>query len=208
MKTPIHVSIVEDDPEIRQTLALIINGTNGFYCHHTFSDCESAVENLPKLKPNVVLMDIELPGITGIEGVSKLKPLIPDTDFLMLTIKQDEASIFNALCAGASGYLVKDTPPSTILQSIEEVYNGGAPMSGTIARKVISSFRSTSTSPLSTRETEILQLLCDGLNYRSIADKLFLSTHTVKSHIKNIYKKLHVNSRGEAVSKAIKDKLI
>ena len=209
MKEIIQVAIVEDDDEIRQTLALIINGTPGYFCRHTFIDAESAVKELPSLYVNVVLMDIELPGITGIEAIKKLKPKLPETDFIMLTIKQDETSIFNSLCAGASGYLMKDTPPSELLLSIKEVYKGGSPMSTNIARKVILSFQKTSPpSPLSDRETEILKLLCDGMNYRSIAEKIFLSSHTVKSHIKNIYKKLHVNSRAEAVKKAIEDNLL
>lgn len=209
MQEIIHVAIVEDDDEIRQTLALIINGTPGYHCKHTFIDCESAIKELPNLYVNVVLMDIELPGISGIQGVKKLKVIMPDTDFIMLTIKQDDTSIFDSLCAGASGYLMKDTPPSDLLKSITEVSQGGAPMSTNIARKVILSFKKdTPPSPLSERETEILQHLCDGLNYRAIAEKLFLSAHTVKSHIKNIYRKLHVNSRAEAVSKAIKDKLL
>lgn len=209
MKEIIHVAIVEDDDEIRQTLALIINGTPGYFCRHTFVDAESAVKELPSLYVNVVLMDIELPGISGIEAIKKLKPNLLETDFIMLTIKQDETSIFNSLCAGASGYLMKDTPPSELLQSIKEVHKGGSPMSTNIARKVILSFQKiTPPSPLSDRETEILQLLCDGMNYRSIAEKIFLSSHTVKSHIKNIYKKLHVNSRAEAVKRAIKDNLL
>ena len=209
MKEIIQVAIVEDDDEIRQTLALIINGTPGYFCRHTFIDAESAVKELPSLYVNVVLMDIELPGITGIEAIKKLKPKLPETDFIMLTIKQDETSIFNSLCAGASGYLMKDTPPSELLLSIKEVYKGGSPMSTNIARKVILSFQKTSPpSPLSDRETGILKLLCDGMNYRSIAEKIFLSSHTVKSHIKNIYKKLHVNSRAEAVKKAIEDNLL
>ena len=208
MKEIIHVAIVEDDDEIRLTLALIINGTPGFYCKHTFVDCESAIKEMPNLYVNVVLMDIELPGMTGIEGIKKLKPLVPNTDFIMLTIRQDDESVFESLRAGASGYLTKDTPPTELLKSIKEVFDGGAPMSTNIAKKVIKSFHNTSESPLSDRETEVLKLLCDGMNYRSIADQIFLSAHTVKSHIKNIYKKLHVNSRAEAVKKAIKDKLI
>lgn len=209
MNEIIHVAIVEDDDEIRQTLALIINGTPGYFCRHTFVDAESAIKELPNLYVNVVLMDIELPGITGIEATKKLKPSLAETDFIMLTIMQDETSIFNSLCAGASGYLLKDTPPSELLQSIKEVFKGGSPMSTNIARKVILSFQKTTPpSPLSNRETEILKLLCDGMNYRSIAEKIFLSSHTVKSHIKNIYKKLHVNSRAEAVKKAIKDNLL
>jgi len=204
----IHVGIVEDNDEIRQTLALIIDGTPGYSCKMIFSNAEAAVEALRNSYVNVVLMDIELPGMTGIEAVKQLKPSAPDMDFLMLTIRQDDESIFQSICAGATGYLVKDTPPTALLQAIQEVADGGAPMSTSIARKVIRSFHSTKPSPLSSRETEILKLLCDGLNYRSIAQQLFLSAHTVKSHIKNIYKKLHVNSRAEAVGKALKDKLI
>ena len=207
-KEIIHVAIVEDDDEIRQTLALIINGTPGYYCKHTFIDCESAIKELPNLYVNVVLMDIELPGVSGIDGVRQLKPQIPNTDFIMLTIRQDDESVFNSLRAGASGYLAKDTPPSDLLKAIKEVNEGGAPMSTRIAKKVVLSFQNINPSPLSERETEILKLLCAGLNYRSIADQIFLSAHTVKSHIKNIYRKLHVHSRAEAVSKAIKDKLI
>ena len=134
---------------------------------------------------------------------------MPDTDFIMLTVRQDDQSVFSSLCAGATGYLMKDTPPSDLLHSIKEVYAGGSPMSANIARKVISSFTAvTPPSPLTDRETQILNLLCEGMNYRSIAEKIFLSAHTVKTHIKNIYKKLHVNSRAEAVNKAIRDKLI
>ena len=204
----IHVAIVEDDPEIRQTLALIIDGTPGYWCKHTFEDCESAVAKLPGIYVNVVLMDIELPGISGIEGVRKLKPEMPETDFVMLTIKQDDESIFQSICAGASGYLVKDTPPSELLKSIQEVHEGGSPMSANIARRVIQSFHNLQKSPLSDRETEILRLLSEGMNYRSVAGQIFLSPHTVKTHIKNIYQKLHVNSRAEAVRKAIEDRLI
>ncbi len=204
----IHVAIVEDDHEIRQSLQLIINGTPGFACTHSFESVEAALEQLSQIVVQVVLMDIELPGQNGIEGVRQLKLQLPEVDFLMLTIKQDEEAIFQSLCAGASGFLLKDTPPSELLKAITEVRQGGAPMSAQIARKVIHYFHPTAPSPLSPRETEILQLLCDGANYRSIADQLFLSSHTVKSHIKNIYRKLHVNSRAEAVRKAIEDKLL
>ena len=205
----IHVAIVEDNDELRQMLSYVINGTPGFYCKHTYVDCESAIKELPNTYVHVVLMDIELPGINGIEGVKILKEKMPQVDFIMLTIKQDDESLFGSLCAGATGYLTKDTPPLQLLKSVKEVFQGGAPMSTRIARKVIDSFNiETKKSPLSDRESEILKLLCDGMNYRSIADQLFLSAHTVKTHIKNIYKKLHVNSRAGAVSKAIKDGLI
>lgn len=208
MENTINVAIVEDDPEIRQTLSLIINGTPGYSCLYTYENCELAIDDLPKRYIQVVLMDIELPGMSGIQGIRNLKPNMPGTDFLMLTIKQDDDSIFQSICAGASGYLIKDTPPSELLRFIDEVNNGGAPMSANIARKVIQSFQSNQPSPLSERETGILRLLCDGMNYKAIAQHLYISAHTVKSHIKNIYKKLHVNSRGAAVKKAIKNNLI
>ncbi len=204
----IHVAIVEDDHEIRQTLALIIDGTPGFRCKYSYEDCESALASLPGNYINVVLMDVELPGLNGIVGVKKLKPQMPDTDFIMLTIRQDDDTIFNSICAGATGYLVKDTPPSELLKSIKEAHQGGAPMSANIARQVIKSFHSNEPSPLSDRETEVLKLLSQGMNYRTVAAEIYLSPHTVKTHIKNIYNKLHVNSRAEAIKKAIKDRLI
>lgn len=204
----IHVAIVEDDRDIRQTLGLIIDGSPGFSCQYMYESCEDALKEIPKIKPDVVLMDINLPGMTGIEGTVKLKAKMPDLDILMLTIKTDNASIFDSLCAGATGYLLKHTPPVDLLHAITEVKSGGSPMSAVIARKVLTSFQRSSTSPLSQRETEILKHLCDGLTYTTIAEKLFVSGHTVRSHIKNIYSKLHVNSRAEAVRKAMKDKLV
>ena len=204
----IHVAIVEDDHDIRRTLALIIDGTPGFSCQFDYSDCESAIPEILKYKPDVVLMDINLPGISGIEGVKKLKAQRPDLDIIMLTIQVDDHSVFESICAGATGYMIKSTPPAALLQAIEEVNKGGAPMSANIARKVLGSFRRSSDSPLSERETEILRLLCEGQNYKRIAEALFVSGHTVRSHIKNIYKKLHVNSRAEAVKKAMRDKLV
>ncbi len=205
----IRIAIVEDDAEIRESLGLIINGSAGIKCECLYADAESAVDDLPNHLIDVVLMDIELPGISGIDVVAKLNPIMPNTDFIMLTVKQDDNSVFNSLCAGATGYLMKDIPPEDLLNKITEVVNGGAPMSSNIARRVINSFNIPSIpSPLSKRETEILRLLCNGMNYRSIATELFLSSHTVKSHVKNIYRKLHVHSRAEAVSKAIKDNLL
>ncbi|MEM9548359.1 MAG: response regulator transcription factor [Bacteroidota bacterium] len=205
----IRIAIVEDDADIRESLGFIINGSDGFRCEYLYQDAESAVADLPDQLIDVVLVDIELPGISGIEAVRILNPKMNKTDFIMLTVKQDDSSVFNSLCAGATGYLMKDIPPDDLLNKITEVVNGGAPMSSNIARQVISSFNiPTIPSPLSKRETEILRLLCNGMNYRSIATELFLSSHTVKSHVKNIYRKLHVHSRAEAVSKAIKDNLL
>jgi DNA-binding NarL/FixJ family response regulator len=204
----IRVAVVEDDAEIRKLLTLLIDASPGFYCKHSFDDCETAVSELPALDHDVILMDIILPKISGIDGVKQLKEKMPNTDFIMLTVQEDDNSIFDSLCAGASGYLLKDTPPAELLESIKDVMNGGSPMTPSIARKVINSFKKAEDSPLSKRETEILELLCDGKNYKTIADELFVSGNTVRAHIKNIYRKLHVNSRAEAVKKAINDKLV
>jgi Response regulator containing a CheY-like receiver domain and an HTH DNA-binding domain len=205
----IHVAIIEDDEDIRNALTYIINGTPGFHCRHTFVDSESAIKELPSIYVNVVLVDIELPGISGIESVRILKSQMTDVDFVMLSVRQDDEAIFASLCAGATGYLAKDTPPHILLKGIEEVANGGSPMSASIARRVVSTFnRSAHISPLSKRETEVLGLLCQGKNYKIIAQDLYISGHTVQAHVKNIYRKLEVNSRGEAVSKAINEGLI
>ncbi len=208
MKDEIRVAIIEDDNEIRQLMTLIIDGSLGYSCKQSFSNCESALEELKKAPPHVVLMDIDLPGMSGIEGVKCLKEELPEIDCLMLTVQDDDDSIFQSIVAGATGYLLKDTPPTEILKAIEEVHNGGSPMTSSIARRIVGSFSAQKKSPLSEREIEILRHLCDGENYKVIADKLFISGHTVRSHFKNIYKKLHVTNRAEAVKKAINDKLI
>lgn len=204
----ISVAIVEDDNEIRRMLSLIIDRSSGYSCKQSYSSCEAAIEAVSKKPTDVVLMDIHLPGMSGIKGVQILKEKLPETDFIMLTIQEDDESVFNSLCAGATGYLLKDTPPVLLLNAIKEVKQGGSPMSPGIARRIITSFRPNSESPLSKRESEILEILCSGDNYKAIADSLFISGHTVRAHIKSIYRKLQVNSRGEAVNKAIKDRLV
>jgi DNA-binding NarL/FixJ family response regulator len=204
----IYVAIVEDDNEIRESLSLIIDSTPGYSCKLVFPNAEDAVTQLSKEDPDVVLMDVELPGISGIQAVAKLKPILTETDFIMLTVRDDDSTVFDAICAGATGYMLKNTPPNRLLQAIDEVKVGGSPMSRSIARKVLASFQKPEPNPLSERETEILRNLCEGHNYRVIADKLFVSGHTVRTHIKNIYKKLHVSSRAEAVRKAIEDKIV
>ncbi len=209
MNTSISTALIEDDPVIRQLLQVILDGSPGFSCPWVYQDAESALQALPEISPDVILMDINLPGISGIECVRRLKTLVPDQDFIMLTNQEDDDSIFNSLCAGASGYLVKETPPAQLLEAIRECKGGGSPMSPHIARRVIASFhRAKAPSPLSERETEVLKLLVEGANYRTIAEALFVSAHTIKAHIKNIYKKLHVHSRAEAVSKAHREGLI
>jgi DNA-binding NarL/FixJ family response regulator len=205
----LHTILVEDDPEIRQLLQLILNGSPGFSCPYAFCSAEDALENWPSMRPAAVLMDIELPGISGIECVRQLMERDPELDIIMLSVRDEDDAIFNSLCAGASGYLVKNTPPAQLLEAIRECKEGGSPMSASIARRVVASFRKpVSVSPLSDRETEVLRLLCQGSNYKTIAEAIFVSSNTVKAHIKNIYKKLHVHTRAEAVTKAHKEGLI
>lgn len=204
----ISVAIVEDDDEIRETLSLLINGTEGFVCPESYVDCESAMNGVASSKVDVVLMDIQLPGMSGIEGVGRIKERSPRTDVIMLTIHKDDDLVFRSLCAGASGYLVKNTKPERILDAIKEVVEGGAPMSTSIARMIVNSFRKTTTTPLTARETEVLTYLCKGQSYKMIADALFVSEQTVHFHIKNIYLKLQVHSKSEAVAKAIREKLV
>lgn len=204
----ISVMIVEDDDDIRELMRLIVGRSPGFDCLAVFRDCESALKPVADNAPQVVLMDIELPGMNGIEGIRQLKESVPETDFIMLTVRDDEDSVFKSLQAGATGYLLKDTPPAKLLDAIREVHEGGSPISPSVARKVTNSFHPQSPSPLSARETEILQRLCEGEGYNTIADRFFISGHTVRAHIKNIYRKLQVNSRAEAVKTAIKDRLI
>jgi DNA-binding NarL/FixJ family response regulator len=204
----INVSIVEDDDEIRESLALLINGTAGYTCINTFTDCETATKEIEEDPPDVILMDIGLPGMSGIEGVRKIKEKLPDIDILILTVHNDSKKVFEALCAGACGYLIKDTPPARLLESISEAYNGGAPMSSQIARMVVDSFKTKSHDELTQRETEVLTQLCKGKSYKMIANTLFISEETVRRHIKNIYRKLEVGSKSEAVVKALKERIV
>jgi DNA-binding NarL/FixJ family response regulator len=204
----INVAIVEDEDEIRGLLEQIIDRSPGFSCKHVYKDCESAIQSIKEARPDVVLMDIQLPGINGIEGIKILKDQMPDTDFIMLTIRDEEEVIFQSLCAGATGYLLKETPPVKLLAAIREVREGGSPMSPGIARKIAMSFHPSTENPLTPREKEVLARLTEGENYASISDKLFISGNTVRAHIKNIYRKLHVSSRAEAVMAAIKKKLV
>ena len=202
----IKVGIVEDEKQIREGLAVLINGSEGFSCVNTFDTAEEAIEKIAALQLDVVLMDIHLPGKSGIECIAALKPNCAGTQFLMCTSFEDTDSVFKALKSGATGYLTKTTQPSKILDAIVEVHKGGSPMSSNIARKIVASFQRTNTNKeiekLSKREIEILELLSKGLRYKEVADKLFLSTETVRTHIRNIYDKLQVNSRTEALNKA------
>lgn len=207
----IKVAIFEDNNLIRNALQSIINSTNTFLCTGTFANVNQIEADVEFNKPDVVLMDIEMPGRNGIEATRIITEKFPHIKVLIQTVFNDSDKIFNALCAGASGYILKSDPPDKILQSIQEVYNGGGPMSSTIAQKVLQFFvrqnvilvqPQASDFDLSTREKDILAFMMDGHNYRDIADKAFISYETVRTHVKHIYKKLHVVSRSEAILKA------
>ncbi|MBL7994427.1 response regulator transcription factor [bacterium] len=208
MKNLITVSLVEDDLDICSSLAKLINNTNVFTCIHQYHDCQSGVEGIVKDPPNIVLMDIGLPDRSGIEGISEIRAKLPDLNIIVLTAHENDDYVFNALCAGASGYIIKEASTERILGAIHEVLNGGAPMSTQIARMVVKSFQRKNTTTLSPREMEVLNELCTGKSYKMIADVLFISEETVRRHLKSIYKKLHVSSKSEAVAKALKERLI
>ncbi|MDQ1089566.1 MULTISPECIES: response regulator transcription factor [unclassified Siphonobacter] len=204
----INVCIVEDDSVIREGFALLINSTSGFRTVQTYSSCEDALLHLQQDNPDVVLMDIELPGMTGIEGITKIKKIRPQTNIIVITVYENDDLVFKALCAGAGGYLTKNMPPSRLLDAIQEIQNGGAPMSTNVARMVVQSFQKNRNSPLTSRETEVLELLAKGKSYSTIADELFVDKETIRTHIKNIYWKLEVHSKAEAIEKATKERLI
>lgn len=206
--TMIDVVIVEDDFEIRDSMTILLNGTAGFRCTNSYGSCEEAIPGIVADTPTVVLMDISLPGISGIEGVKQLKAKLPDLNVIMLTIHSDKERVFQALCAGACGYLLKDMSPAKLLESIRDIAGGGAPMSSQIARMVVESFKVKQTEVLTPREKDVLGELCQGKSYRSIGTTLFISEETVRQHIKHIYKKLEVSSKSEAVAKAFREKLI
>jgi len=202
----IAVSIVEDDAGVRSSLAKLIDSSQGFRCLSHHPSAESALRDLPKSQPNVVLMDINLPGINGVECVRRLKPQLPGVQIIMLTVYQNTEHIFNALAAGATGYLLKQTPPADLLTAIRDVHAGGSPMSSHIARKIVQSFqRPAATSrgleSLTPREQEVLDYLAKGFLYKEIADALKISYDTVHAHIRKIYEKLQVRSRTEAVAR-------
>lgn len=208
----IGVTIFEDNKLVRDALQIILDGTPGYKCTGVFADANNWQAALLRSKPDVVLMDIEMPGLSGIEVTQQIQLQFPDTKVLIQTVFNDADKIFNALCAGASGYILKNDSPHKYLEAINEVYNGGAPMNTTVAKKVLGFFGSKNVIlvppgnndfDLSKRETEILQLMMSGENYRSIADRAFISYETVRTHVKNIYKKLHVASRSEAIQKAM-----
>lgn len=205
----IKVSLVEDSEQLRGTLARVVGRADGFECISQYGTAEEAVEALPNDKPNVVLMDINLPGMNGVECVRKLKQSLPDTQVVMLTAYEDTENIFNSLAAGASGYLLKRSSSAEILQAIKDVLKGGSPMTAHIARKVVQSFQRSgpsqqATENLSQREQEVLDALAQGLIYKEIAEKLGISYETVHTYVRRIYEKLQVRTRTEAVAKFLR----
>lgn len=210
-KRTLTVALIEDEKEVRAGLSYILNHTDGFRCLDSFRTCEDALANLAG-PPDVLLCDIGLPGMSGIEGVRRLKERFPALPIIMLTVYRDDEKIFESICAGASGYILKKAPPQKILDAIVEVHEGGAPMSSEIAMKILNAFRKfvPQKQPdyqLSKREEEILQELIEGNSYKTTADHLNISVHTVRFHIRSIYEKLHVHSKSEAVAKALKNRL-
>ncbi len=201
----IKVGIIEDEMELQQELQRLIGESEGFDCVAAYSNAEDAIKKIPQLEVDVILTDIHLPGKSGIECIEALKAVCPAVHFLVCTSFEDSETVFKALKAGASGYLVKTTKPSILLDAITDVSRGGAPMSSQIARKVVQSFHQTESNAelekLSKREKEILDLVAKGFRYKEIADTLFVSSDTVRTHIYNIYQKLQVNSKMEAINK-------
>jgi DNA-binding NarL/FixJ family response regulator len=206
---PITVSIVEDNDKLRGTLARVLNRAHGFSCVSDYSNAEDALKDLPNAKPEVVLMDINLPGMNGVECVRRLKQVLPLLQVMMLTVYEDTENIFNALAVGASGYMLKRTPQAQLLEAIRDVHRGGSPMTTHIARKVVQSFQRTQasaaqTESLSEREQQVLDCLAQGLIYKEIAEKLGIGYETVHTYIRRVYEKLQVRTRTEAVAKFLR----
>lgn len=219
-ETPITVAVVDDEPVIRMGLESLLKRSSGFSCVGSYSDAESAMKEIPIKAPNVLLMDIQLPGVDGITAIRTLRGRLPNTEIIMLTALEDQERTFAAFTAGASGYLLKDTPPAKILEAIKEVYAGGSPLSSTIARRLVKFFGSEkaaaltsnhasngkSDSGLTAREHEVLNCMAEGLLYKEAADRMGLSVDTIRAHLRNIYKKLGVRNRTEALLKLLDSK--
>jgi DNA-binding NarL/FixJ family response regulator len=214
----INVAVVEDNDNIREGLEILIGGTEGYACLGTYHKCETLIKNLKKINPDVLLIDIKLPGMSGIEGIKQIKTILPDLTILVLTVYEENDLIFEALCAGASGYIVKKTPPSKLLKAIRDAYEGYTPLSSNIARKVNALFsrrdfdksgqqkKSNNIGDpdklsLTKREKEVLNKLIEGSNFKAIADSLLVNVETLRSDLRNIYKKLHLFSQPEIIEK-------
>jgi DNA-binding NarL/FixJ family response regulator len=209
----IKVMIYEDNPQLREGLTMLINGSDGFEVLASFKNCNNVLAEVDIYKPDVILMDIDMPGINGIEGLKKIRVIDSEVKILMLTVFDDNKNIFEAISNGANGYVLKKTPPAKLLEYIYEAQTGGAPMTSSIATQVLKMFSNIHNDKgdnynLSEREKQVLHLLVNGYSYKMISAEMFIAIDTVRSHIKKIYEKLQVNSKSEAVAKAFKDKII
>jgi DNA-binding NarL/FixJ family response regulator len=210
---PIRVAIVEDDRPTREGLGMLVGGTPGYRCVGTYGSVEEAKRSISAAAPDVLLLDIDLPGMPGSEGVALFKQLCPSLEILMLTVHAGQDRVFESICNGACGYLLKETPPAKLLEAINEAHRGGSPLSPEIARKVVQLFQKTGPpekldQQLTPQETRLLKLFAEGYKYRGAAEQLNISVNTVRDHIRSIYDKLHVHSKSEAVSKALRNRLI
>ena len=209
----VDVMLIEDQREVREGLAMLINGSPGFHCVATFRTMEEALRAIPAHAPDVILTDIGLPGMSGVEGIRILKERVPNIPVVALTVYDDDEDIFDALCAGACGYLLKNTPPARLLEGLKEVASGGAPMSPEIARRVLNLFREfrppeRASHTLTPQEMELLRLMVEGHSYKTAAVTVGISVSTVSFHLQNIYNKLQVHSKSEAVAKALRDRIV
>lgn len=205
--------IYEDNPQLREGLTMLINGSDGFEVLSAFKNCNNIEDEVRAFKPDVILMDIDMPGTNGIEGLKRIREIDTDVKILMLTVFDDNKNVFDAISNGANGYVLKKTPPARLLEYIQEAQTGGAPMTSSIATQVLKMFSSLNNEKgedydLSEREKQVLQLLVNGYSYKMIASEMFIAIDTVRSHIKKIYEKLHVNSKSEAVAKAFRNKIV
>ena len=216
-QTDIRVAIFEDNHLFREAMQSILNGTPGYYCCGAYGDVNQVKTNVERCKPDVVLMDIEMPGMNGLEATSLIRTHFPSVKILIQTVFNDNERIFQAMCSGASGYILKNDPPHKYLDAIREVYNGGSAINASVAKKVMGFFSNKNVilvAPsgedyhLTKREIELLHLMIEGHNYKGIAEKTFISYDTVRTHVKNIYQKLHVASRNEAIMKAIQQGIV
>ncbi len=209
----IKILIYEDNPQLREGLSMLINGSDGYEVLAAYKNCVNVVDEVEAWKPQVILMDIDMPGVNGIDGLKLIRKVNTDVKILMLTVFDDNKNVFETLKAGANGYVLKKTPPAKLLEYISEAASGGAPMTSSIAAQVLKMFSEINDPVhtdynLSEREKQVLQFLVNGYSYKMIAAEMFIAIDTVRSHIKKIYEKLHVNSKSEAVAKAFKDNIV
>ena len=209
----IKLLLYEDNPQLREGLTMLISGSEGFDVLAAFKNCDNIIAEVEAFRPDVILMDIDMPGVNGIEGLKRVRAVDSEVKILMLTVFDDNKNVFEAISNGANGYILKKTPPAKLLEYIAEAQTGGAPMTASVATQVLKMFSSMNNEKgedynLSDREKQVLQLLVDGYSYKMIAAEMYIAIDTVRSHIKKIYEKLHVNSKSEAVAKAFKDRLV